>query len=321
VAGRKTSGGTERNYYYPWGEERTATANEREKFGTYFRDGNGIDYADQRYYQSQYGRFMTADPYKASAGAASPGSWNRYAYVEGDPVNFHDQRGLDRLSVEFFLGGQLMCQSYTDVEGRQRVMHCAVMPPSSRLLPPDLREGKTDEERDMSWVRGHERENERLTARLLNRLATLPGDCTNAFQAAGISVAGLTNSAAGITFWNTTRRGEGGLLIGDVAGPNAVNASRPLFTQGMTGSGPAVASVIQAWQGNDAIATNQVVLHAAFYRQSDTQQDWTLVHEALHVHGATIGIHGDNSLARALGLSEGNSSNAIQTFLEGNCKR
>jgi hypothetical protein len=40
------------------------------------------------------GRFLTADPYQASGGPANPGSWNRYAYVEGDPVGFHDPAGL-----------------------------------------------------------------------------------------------------------------------------------------------------------------------------------------------------------------------------------
>jgi RHS repeat-associated protein len=49
---------------------------------------------DQRFYASSYGRFNTADPYRASAGASDPGSWNRYAYVQGDPVNMHDPRGL-----------------------------------------------------------------------------------------------------------------------------------------------------------------------------------------------------------------------------------
>jgi len=37
---------------------------------------------------------MTADPYRASAGAGDPGSWNRYAYVRRDPTNFRDSRGL-----------------------------------------------------------------------------------------------------------------------------------------------------------------------------------------------------------------------------------
>jgi RHS repeat-associated protein len=69
----------------PYGENATG------KFATYERDGTtGLDYADQRYYQPGAGRFMTADPYLASGGVESPGSWNRYAYVEGDPVNWVD---------------------------------------------------------------------------------------------------------------------------------------------------------------------------------------------------------------------------------------
>jgi RHS repeat-associated protein len=82
--------------YYPYGEERTSTVDGRDKFGTYFRDGVGQDYADQRYYGSGTGRFWSADPYMAKAGGndpANPQSWNRYAYVQGDPVNFADPSG------------------------------------------------------------------------------------------------------------------------------------------------------------------------------------------------------------------------------------
>jgi len=50
---------------------------------------------DQRYYASSYGRFNTADPYRASGGPASPASWNRYAYTRGDPINRIDRRGLE----------------------------------------------------------------------------------------------------------------------------------------------------------------------------------------------------------------------------------
>src|SRR5271169_6064063 len=49
----------ERMSYYPYGEERTSTADGREKFGTYFRDTTGQDYADQRYYAVGSGRFFT----------------------------------------------------------------------------------------------------------------------------------------------------------------------------------------------------------------------------------------------------------------------
>jgi RHS repeat-associated protein len=67
----------------------------RRKFATYTRDSStGVDYADQRCYASMYGRFNTPDPMAGSAGAKSPGSWNRYNYAMGDPVNGSDPSGL-----------------------------------------------------------------------------------------------------------------------------------------------------------------------------------------------------------------------------------
>jgi len=87
----------ERFAYYPYGEERTAPeVDGREKFGTYFRDGVGQDYAMARYYGSGTGRFWSPDPYVATNGGndpADPQSWNRYAYVQGDPVNNLDPTG------------------------------------------------------------------------------------------------------------------------------------------------------------------------------------------------------------------------------------
>jgi RHS repeat-associated protein len=81
--------------FYPYGQERpSATANDTEKFTGYYRDAaTGLDYADQRYEQPGVGRFMTADPAASSAKVTDPGSWNRYAYVGGDPINFLDPRG------------------------------------------------------------------------------------------------------------------------------------------------------------------------------------------------------------------------------------
>jgi RHS repeat-associated protein len=64
------------------------------QYATHQKDATGLHYADQRYYASSWGRFLTPDPYKASAGAREPGSWNRYAYVQGDPVNYLDPDGL-----------------------------------------------------------------------------------------------------------------------------------------------------------------------------------------------------------------------------------
>ena len=83
--------------FYPYGEDRgTVEPNDELKFATYTRDAaSGLDYADQRYYANNFGRFMTADPYRASGRGSHPQSWNRYTFVQGDPVNFNDRRGLD----------------------------------------------------------------------------------------------------------------------------------------------------------------------------------------------------------------------------------
>jgi RHS repeat-associated protein len=80
--------------YYPYGEERNPTGASGEKFATYFHDNVvNLNYADQRWHATS-GRFLTPDPYQASGGPADPGSWNRYAYVGGDPVNLGDRLGL-----------------------------------------------------------------------------------------------------------------------------------------------------------------------------------------------------------------------------------
>lgn len=86
---------TARSRTISYGDEITSTSNDREKFATYTRDSyTGLDYADQRYYASTYGRFNTADPYQASGGPSSPASWNRYVYTLGDPINGSDPTGL-----------------------------------------------------------------------------------------------------------------------------------------------------------------------------------------------------------------------------------
>ncbi len=45
-----------------------------------------------RYYSSVLGRFFSVDPILGSVGR--PQSWNRYAYVEGNSLNYIDPDGL-----------------------------------------------------------------------------------------------------------------------------------------------------------------------------------------------------------------------------------
>jgi RHS repeat-associated protein len=67
----------------------------RETINTTGYTYTGLDYADQRYYASTYGRFNTPDPYAGSFNSRNPLSWNRYLYTLGDPGNRNDPRGLD----------------------------------------------------------------------------------------------------------------------------------------------------------------------------------------------------------------------------------
>ncbi|MGA3242966.1 MAG: RHS repeat-associated core domain-containing protein, partial [Bryobacteraceae bacterium] len=77
------------------------TPDGREKFATYMRDGFGQDYADQRYYNANMGAFWSPDPGGIwTANARSPLSWNRYTYVNGDPVNHRDRHGMDSVSLD-----------------------------------------------------------------------------------------------------------------------------------------------------------------------------------------------------------------------------
>jgi RHS repeat-associated protein len=83
----------------PWGATISAPfssndAFQPKKFTSYERDGNGSDEAMFRRFNRWHSRFDQPDPYNGAYNAADPQSLNRYAYVQGDPVNFVDPSGL-----------------------------------------------------------------------------------------------------------------------------------------------------------------------------------------------------------------------------------
>jgi RHS repeat-associated protein len=86
--------------YFPYGEDKVSNVGGVDGwgFGTYWKDSaSGLSYAMNRYYSSALGRFTSPDPYRANDGgpgdASDPASWNRYAYVSGDPTNRFDPAG------------------------------------------------------------------------------------------------------------------------------------------------------------------------------------------------------------------------------------
>jgi len=84
---------------YAFGESwYTCSASGGMVFTTYERDAeSGNDYALARSYaNSDGGRFLSPDPLEGTVG--DPQSWNRYAYVENDPVNLSDPSGQNFLT-------------------------------------------------------------------------------------------------------------------------------------------------------------------------------------------------------------------------------
>jgi len=100
--------GVSRHDYLPFGEEvyagtggRTSaegynTDNVRQHFTGYEADGEtGLNFAQARYQSPVQGRFTSVDPLGRSANVLNPQSFNRYSYVENDPLNDTDPSGLE----------------------------------------------------------------------------------------------------------------------------------------------------------------------------------------------------------------------------------
>jgi RHS repeat-associated protein len=81
----------------PWGGDTNRSSNaafQPKKFTSYERDVNGSDEAMFRRYNRWHSRFDQPDPWDGSYDLTDPQSFNRYAYVQNDPVNFVDPSGL-----------------------------------------------------------------------------------------------------------------------------------------------------------------------------------------------------------------------------------
>jgi RHS repeat-associated protein len=80
--------------HYPFGEAwYSSNTTTNWVFTSYERDAgeSGLDYAVARFYNNRTGSFCSVDPLDGWPG--DPLSWNRYPYVENDPINFIDPGG------------------------------------------------------------------------------------------------------------------------------------------------------------------------------------------------------------------------------------
>jgi len=92
----------ETHVYFPFGQEATTptnsevlqfTGHERDDYDAGSATTVDLDYMHARYYSPHLGRFMSVDPSAQSSDPKLPQSWNRYAYVRGNPVKYIDSDG------------------------------------------------------------------------------------------------------------------------------------------------------------------------------------------------------------------------------------
>jgi RHS repeat-associated protein len=113
--------------FWPYGEVATTLPSapspldtEQMKFTGHERDiGNArsiaddIDYMHARYYRPLLGRFLSPDPHKGKA--LAPGTWNRYAYVAGNPLRYTDPSGTVAVIAGCRVQRADLCSAGTDL--------------------------------------------------------------------------------------------------------------------------------------------------------------------------------------------------------------
>jgi RHS repeat-associated protein len=240
--------------------------------------GRYLDYADQRYYASLYGRFATADPAK-SVNPKDPVSWNRYAYVGGDPVSRRDRRGLcwidgntgdefedEDWEFEVYIGAVDQGNYYhSDGDCQPNVVS---NDPAAGGGPAAATSGGGGgwNGPTVSSTSSFEQLQSQATAALTYELANLTPNCDKVLPVGDLK---SLESFEPLTFWNATTQGNTpALLLGGTNG-------------GTIGSYFANGQYAVILNGAGGSFINQVVLGANFFSDSGAQ-GLTLLHELLH---------------------------------------
>ena len=307
---RKREGGSS-SKYYPWGEEQTATAGETDKFATYYRDGvTGLDYAQNRYYSSVYGRFLSSDPYKSGKGAgdvANPQSWSRYAYSENDPVNFVDPAGLNRQLVHiwgrhiYYVYGDLTIHDF-DYYFYSDDGDAGFSAAGSRANAPDPgpAPGLQDYDRIVT---------SQFSDVLQKRLDRL-GNCTKILT--GVPIADFWEVVKKIKYYDGRPNAAGSGRSQDSVAQNGVT---------MYSLADAVTYDIAAILKKDGVRLPIVILGRDFYGDPSVSQPDTLLHEALH-YALNLGDPDLKKYLAAFGFTPTSSgSHDISEWLKKDCPK
>ncbi|MEZ5312887.1 MAG: RHS repeat-associated core domain-containing protein [Thermoanaerobaculia bacterium] len=114
--------------YFPFGEEAVPASQEGTllRFTGHERDifnpggpADDHDYMHARYFSPTTARFLSTDP--VGGNPKAPQSWNRYAYVRGNPLRFIDPSGMAARRFSL-LGGEINVSIDDAVEGKRQAI-------------------------------------------------------------------------------------------------------------------------------------------------------------------------------------------------------
>jgi RHS repeat-associated protein len=263
---------------------------------------NGDHELDQRYYAVGMGRFNVPDP-STGVRATNPATWNKYAYVIGDPINFSDRRGL------FYSNNPDPDEPETEEPPPFYPEPTPPPPPPSPEPPPPVEPGGGPTFGD-TW---------RLQA--LGAILNLSKGCQDALgqkwnlyngaDSLAYKVNGNNPNADSFFDGRTDAVKNSYLSSWGWTDPDAKTT-----TVGSYLSNPGYAALVSV---NDGHAGNQVVLGEQFFGLNAQAQGVILVHEVLHTY---TGLN-DTDLAEKLGLGANlniaAASLAVSNYLSFGC--
>ncbi len=216
-----------RHDFLPFGEEigagtglRTtlqgfgATDRIRQRYAMTERDDTtGLDHTWWRKYESLAGRWTSPDPYLGSMSVANPQSFNRFAYVNNDPINLVDPSSLC-LRIEYYIG------DYIAVSWTLCNFDLPFFTPEEAPEPP-IGGGQTVEPKKQTANECRKKALEELAAELKSRQEIFPGD---SFKLATLLLGAASGARTGATVGSVVVPGAGtatGALVGTSVGVTA----------------------------------------------------------------------------------------------------
>ena len=105
------------NLLTPYGQSMTSNTSDPYVYTGLDQDTiNSSDHAWYRNYSTEQSRWLSPDPYNGSYDLMNPQSFNRYMYVNGNPLGFTDPSGLAGVGILTGVGGGA-CKIFKGVKG------------------------------------------------------------------------------------------------------------------------------------------------------------------------------------------------------------